>query len=219
MSLAVLRPRVEGLVRAERVGAEAQLGIDQALQEAALIYSRRRPRHQVVDLTADGEWYLALPAEWVDEFSAIKQVEYPLGRRPPEVVSGREYWLYRTPDGETLAFRELTPGVGESVRVTFTAPHVLDEHSTTLPATSWDTVVKLAAGTVCLELAAFYSHTQHAGLKLDGVSHSSKATEFEKRGKAYRAEAERELPQLQADVVGAAGGEVSFAGEIPFLTH
>jgi len=220
VSLALLRPRVSGLVRAEMVGEAAQLGIDQALQEAALVFSRRRPQRAVVDLVGTGEWYLALPAEWVPGFSVVVSVEYPVGQRPPATVGTREYWCpYLTPEGEHLAFHELTPAVGQSVRMTLTVPHVLEEESTTLPQAHWDTVVKLAAGTVCIELAAYYSHSMAASIKLDGVQQTSKASEFAKRGRELRAEAERELPELEARVVSPAGGEVSFADEILFLSH
>ncbi|HEX6038045.1 hypothetical protein [Longimicrobium sp.] len=218
MSLAVLRARVARLVAAER--ASADLSIDEHVLDAALVFSRRRPRRVVVDLVGTGGWYLPLPADWVPGFSDVLEVEYPAGQRPPAALSPREWWCpYGTPDGEHLAFKELTPPAGATVRVTISAPHLVDEDATTLPQSHWDTIVKLAAGSACLALAAFYSHQEDQTMALDGVRHGSKAGEFQSRGKAFRAEAEAELPELEAQAVTAAGGEVSFAGEMHFLTH
>ena len=217
MSLADLRPRVRTLVRGGAASGEPDS--DGHLRNAALGDSRRRPRLLVHDLVSDGSGQLPLPAEWVTDFSEPRSVEYPVGGRPPELLSAREYVLYASPAGEVLALRDVDVPAGGVVRLTFSAPHVIEEASTTLPRTCWDTIEKLAAGNACLEIAAEYSHSGDRSVGLDMVDHGSKGSEFEKRGKTYLAKATDELPQLEGTSVEAAGGEVSFASDVWYLTH
>ncbi|HEY0019051.1 MAG TPA: hypothetical protein VGC13_22305 [Longimicrobium sp.] len=212
---------LEALATAAELEVARRLDVGAHLRVAALKYSRHKPREVVVDILASsGVWRYPMPAGWVHGFSVVRRVESPVDQRPPAFLGAREYRVMSGPDGDHLAFAHLTPGVGQVVRVTFTAPHELAETGTTLPETGWDTVVKLAAGTACLELAAFYSHEQDGGLQLEGVRHGSKGGEFQKRGEAFRKEAEAELPELRAEAVRMpAAGEVSLAADTPFLTH
>ena len=59
-------------------GDDYQPAVDAALEQ----YANHRPKELVKDLAGNGTHDLALPAEWVDEFSRVRQVEYPVDEVP-----------------------------------------------------------------------------------------------------------------------------------------
>lgn len=225
MSLAVLRARVERLVGASSVGVD--LGTDEHLEAALLVYGGRRPRTVVFDLVspADGAAELALPEPWDPQFSArrVARVEYPVGKRPPTVLARHEYQVYAGPDGEVISFDGRVFAAGAVVRVTLLVPHLMDEGSTTLPREAWSAVAMLAASTVCLSLATAYGHREDASHGLDSVRHGGgnggPGAEFARLAKAFRAQAESELPGLEPAKASPAACEASVADHGAHLTH
>jgi hypothetical protein len=90
--------------------------IDGALER----YSRHKPKVLVVDVMADLLPGLPLPSAWVEEFSSVQRVEYPVGQQPPALLDAADWYLYRAPQGWRLYLVANQPGFGETVRLTFT---------------------------------------------------------------------------------------------------
>lgn len=184
--------------------------LDDALQRL----DRDRPGEMIADLVGPGT-ELALPAEWVDGFSHLREVEHPVGQLPPARLGVGEYALVRSPGGTMLRLRSRGAGV---VRVTLTRPHAADAEGTTLPWQLRQTAIRLAAGYACQALAAVYSNDTSSSFKADHVNQGSNASAYGARAKAYLEAAEQDL-RTEQDEVRPAGGYASWAPERPSLTH
>ena len=99
MSLALLRPKVQRFVRDEGGVLLDPDDFDLALQEAVKRYSRAKPKRWVEDIAGSGAFDYDLPATWDDEFSRLESVEYPAGKREPEMVDALDRTLYQSPSG------------------------------------------------------------------------------------------------------------------------
>jgi len=83
----------------------------------------------VADITGAGSYDLALPAEWEEGFSEVKQVFFPLAaddRDSPELESD-DWELNQKPDGLVLWLLNDTPAVGQTLRLKFTVRHTIPE--------------------------------------------------------------------------------------------
>lgn len=176
---------------------------DQFIQEAVTAYSQDRPLVKVADLAGDGGYDYDLPSDFLIGFSVIRSVEYPAGQRVPVIIERGSYRLYHTASATTLRFLENTPQSGETARVTYTALHVVDATSSTIPGADEDAVVSLAASFYCRALAAYYAQTGDPTLGADVVNYRTKAQE-------YTALADR-LERLYRTHVGRREGETTSA--------
>lgn len=145
-----------------------------AIAAALEKYSGHRPKEIVKDLAGDGSHDLALPEEWVEEFSQIRRVEYPIGEVPETLLDADEWTLYRAPAGLKLRLMEEAPAVGESVRATFTVGRLEAD----IPAGDLDAVACLAASFCLRTLAALFGHSSDSSIQADSVSRGSKIDEF-----------------------------------------
>jgi hypothetical protein len=181
---------VDGFVRAEDevITSEAR---DRAIQAAVLRYSHDRPRHVTVDEVSTGGGYrLPLPAGWVDLFSALISVEYPVGDEPqPSFVDRSEIELYRAPSGQLIGL-PVSVGDGETVRITYTQHHVLDESTDTIPEVHREGVAALAAAVLCSEVASSYASDGGSSFGADTADHRTKTDRWRSLandyGKRYR---------------------------------
>ena len=151
---------------------------DQFIQEAVTAYSQDRPLIKVADLAGDGGYDCDVPSDFLAGFSVIRSVEYPAGQRSPAIIERGSYRLYRTVSATTLRLLENTPQSGETVRVTYTALHVVDDEGSTVPGHDEDAVVSLAASFYCRALAAYYAQTGDPTLGADVVNYRTKAQEY-----------------------------------------
>jgi len=151
---------------------------DQFIHESVTAYSQDRPLVRVADLPGDGSYDYDLPSDFLAGFSVIRCVEYPAGRRCPAILERSSYCLYRTASATKLRLLENTPQPGETVRVTYSALHVVDADSSTIPGHDEDAVVSLAASLYCRALAAYYAQTSDPTLGADVVSYRTKAQEY-----------------------------------------
>ncbi|MGH7459836.1 MAG: hypothetical protein ACREMA_02260 [Longimicrobiales bacterium] len=217
--LSVVRPNVGKLIQ-DGAGVLKPADVDFHIGEAVNRYSRAMPRLVVADVAGTGAFDYALPAPWSDLFSAIAFVEYPAGQREPTFVDRLDWTLYRLPASLVLRFLTDTPKVGETIRLTFTAPHTMVENSTTVPASDFPVINALAAALCCESLASHYSNVGDNTIAADSVDHRSKAQEYAARAKRFMALADGLLPQLKQDCeVRAAGAATSWGEGEGFLTH
>lgn len=152
---------------------------DPAIVAALELYGKHRPKLLVVDADGADSHDLELPEEWVEEFSRIEQVEYPIGLVPATLLDPADWQVYRSPTGPVLRLVEIIPATGESVRLTITVPRL----ETEVYPGDLDAVASLAASICCETLANLFTQTSDPTIAADVVNYRSKSGEFTKRAK------------------------------------
>lgn len=150
------------------------------IEQAVRRYSVDRPRTVADDVTADGSMTTALPGAWEEDFSVLLAIEYPIAETPPSIVDPRDYSLYVEPSGETIRWRLNRPANGDTVRLTFTVPRVLDDQAanTTVPDADFYAVCDLATSIAADAIANKYARTHEPILNADVTDYRTKAQEW-----------------------------------------
>lgn len=176
-----------------------------AIEAALERYGKHRPKVVVVDLAGDGSHDLALPAGWLEGFSGIRRVEYPIGEIPETLIGPDDWYIYQSPAGLKLRLVEETPAVGESVRLTYTAARLEAD----VVAGDLDAVASLAASICLRTLAAMFGHTSDPTIQADSVNRGSKTDEFRRLADAFEA---RYNAHLGIDPKGGTAAASAVAG-------
>lgn len=166
-----------------------------ALVERAILqrYSQDSPLEVVSDIQGNGTNYLPLPVApgeggdlpvFEPTFSVIKQLEFPIGQQPPQLILDSDFRLYRAPSGYQILINFDTPGPTEYVRALWTARHLAD--GSTVPDQDFFAVVDFAASLGAERLATFYVGTGDSTLQADVVQYRSKSAEMLAVAKALR---------------------------------
>ncbi len=187
----------------------------QAVRDGLEQYDDDAPRVLVADIAGDGVTYdFALPAGYVDGFSRITAVEYPAGQRQPVYLEPTDWHIYRTPTTTKLRLRWHTPTSGETVRVSYTARHTVEDldgaTTTTVPAWHRQAFLALCTARAFSRLAARFVHEQEATLAIDSVERSSKVDQARKLAEA--------LLREYRELVGVRGGEAPAAVRLDWST-
>lgn len=164
-----------------------------AINKALALHSKYRPRRIVEDMAGTGSFDYALGglAAWSEGFSVVLQVEYPVDDEceEPNVLEEDDWTIYEKPAGKCLRFPGEKPKAGESIRVTYTAPHLFNvDDAASVASTDIEAVETLAAAFFCRQLAAAYAQDQDSTIRADSVDHSSKRREYEAQAQKYRRE-------------------------------
>jgi len=165
---------------------------DTAIGNAVLRYSVDRPQTKVEDLVSAGGHYLDLPAAWEDGFSALLQIEFPIGEYPPELLDNSGWSLYQSPSGQQIFLRDALTN-GDSVRATYTIQHQVDANTDTTPAKDREAIACWAAALLCDQLASYYSGESNPTIQADAVQHSDTSRRFASRAKGFREQYFNEL--------------------------
>lgn len=179
--------------------------VEAAIRESLETFSHDLPRELVADVSGDGATYdLTLPSGYLDGFSRVIRVEYPAGERQASYLDANGYRVYRTAASAKLRLDAVTPGSGETVRITYSGLHTLDglDGATTTTVPDWysETFVLLCAATALYRLSARFLHEQESSLGADVVDRRSRSDET-------RRLADKLLARYR-DQVGANRGEV-----------
>ena len=142
--------------------------------EALNRYSKARPLEVVVDIPGSGSHDCNLPDDWIEGFSSIIQVEYPVDSIPARVIDRRHYLMYSSPNGKKLRIMIANPTADEMVRQTYTILHSEDS----VPPVDLEAVANLAASICLRQLAAAFGQTSDSTIQADTVNYRSKADEF-----------------------------------------
>jgi len=149
--------------------------IDAALER----YGKHLTRPLVKDVAGAGTHDVALPAEWIEEFSRVLQVEYPVDEVPAILIEAGRWQIYQAPAGPVLRLLDETPEADEMVRVTITVPRT----EATVAQGDLDAVASLAASYCCETLANLFAQTADPTIAADAVNYRSKSGEFSRRAK------------------------------------
>ena len=154
--------------------------IDRAIVEAVKRHSRIRPVEAVQDYAGDGVTFdFALPTGWMTDLSTVRSLEYPAGQRPASMLEDDEWTLYRLSTSvQKIRLATVTPASGQTLRLTWSKPHVVDHAGSTIAAQDEEAVANLAAAIGLRELAAHYANTVDPTLQADSVNYRSKSSEY-----------------------------------------
>lgn len=173
-----------------------------AITAAVRYYSCLRPRHLTVDLAGDGVSHtFDMPSTFTDT-SVIESVEYPANYQKPAILSYDRWTIYQT-DARRLRLLDTVPGIGETIRVVYTAEHIVDDTTDTVPSTDFEAVCCLAASIVCGAVAAYYGHTVDPTIEAAYINYRTQADEWRALARQYQDRAKMYLGMLSSDVVTA----------------
>jgi hypothetical protein len=154
------------------------------IKEAVKEYSRRKALKKTALLTGDGNAYFSLPSDWEQEFSWIRNIEYPVGEFPPCFIQKKFYRVEEIDTGYVCRFYESGyPGNGNQFYFRYVIRHTVDASSSTIPVADKDSVCNLAASLCCQALAEKYGHAADSSLDADVVNYRTRGDEFASRGK------------------------------------
>lgn len=184
MALADYQQLVDDMVpdQADHVTPEVR---DRAIGNALVRYSSDLERVVVEDVAWTAQGYDGpMPLDWTDG-AYVRQAEHPVGQQPPALI---DLAVYRGPGGQRLATVDMLDA-GSVVRVTYGAPHLLQETPTaadTIPLQHRLAVAQLAASLLCAQLATRYSGQRETTIGADVTQAETRAREYSNRAKEYR---------------------------------
>lgn len=182
--------------------------IDRAIVEAVKRYARVRPVEAVQDYAGDGatfDW--ALPAGWVADLSTVRSVEYPTGQRPASLLEADDWQFYRVSTAvQNIRLITLTPSAGQTLRITWTKPHLVDVSGSTVPAQDEEAIANLAAAIGLRQLAAYYANTVDPTIAADSVNYRSKSSDYVKLASELEQQYREHMGIKDKDAETLAGG-------------
>lgn len=181
---------------------------DTAIAKALQRYSVDAPRRVVEDVAVNVQGNLPLPAAWSEGLSVLLQAEYPVGERPRSLINASHIETAVTPSGTTLVLLD-TIATGEIVRVTYTAVHVVDGVTNTVPMRHRHPVACVAAADLCGQLAAYYANEGAPTIGADVVDHQGKCERWRNRARDLMAEYTRIVGPAPSERTKAASVDVA----------
>ncbi len=184
------------------------------------IYSKHRPDMAVEDITGDAGHDYDLPDAWIEGFSTIQSIEYPVDEVPATLLDEDEWEIYQTADGKVIRLLNDAPGATETFYVKFTILRT----ATTILAADEDAFCHLAAALCLEELANAFAQSGDSIINADSVNYRTKSSEFAARAKRMLTVYKEYLGIKEDDSVPAASAVTSvldaqYPGGSDRLTH
>lgn len=219
-SLTDIRTRIIGIVRDSTGKLINPTDYDRIITAAINRYSKLKPAVKVADITGNGTNDYALPSGWIDEFSRIICIEYPIGDVPATLLdSPDDYEIYQSPTEKKIRLKNEVLTVSESFRVAFSIPRAV----TTIPDNDVDALSNLASSFCLNELANVYAQSSDSTIGADSVDHKSKSQEYASRAKQQMKLYKEHIGIKDDDVTQAASAvidlDVGYPGGSDRLTH
>jgi hypothetical protein len=167
---------------------------DAAISSALAVYGENFPREVVEDVAAADIDTLPLPEAWESGFSVLLSAEYPVGSKPPQLLDLDFIYEYRAPSVPNVlnhVSNQFT--TGDSVRLTYTARHVLDAENDSVPLSHRNAIVLMAVCQLCSTLAVRFSADSSSTIGADSVDQQSKGRNYAAMAKQFCAQARNEL--------------------------
>jgi hypothetical protein len=129
-----------------------QAEVDSFIAEAISTYSQYRPVIKVFEYTGDGTAYeFSLPTDWEDGFSAIKEIESPVGAHPPTYLAESAYMLRQTDLAKSFVLSAIPANLADFL-FAYSIRHSVTAGAGTISEADFEAVCNLAAGLVCLAI-------------------------------------------------------------------
>jgi hypothetical protein len=216
--LNVLTQKVVALLKDDSSKIQPE-DVQRAIQTSLTRYSAHRPDEKVVDVVGNGTHDYTLPTGWVQDFSSVISIEYPIGSVPAELLDDDDFEIYNTPTGRKLRLKNDAPPATASFRATFSVPRT----DVTLPQQDEDALVILATS-LCLEmLANAWVQSSDSTLGADSVNYRTKSQEAASRAAKLLKLYKEHVGLKEDDGVGPASAvsshELNYPGGGDRLTH
>lgn len=210
MPLADYRTLVADLVQ-DRDEVASQDAVDRAIAAAVRRYEHHFQRRESVDETAAAGYFQALPAGWQGSTSELVEIEFPIDQAPKAEITAR---LRQRPT-ELVIELEDALAAGDTYRVVYTVPHVVDAVDDSVPAAHRYAVACLAASIVCGLLSAHYATEGAPTIGADVVDHQGKSGRFRSRQRDLEAEFAKALGISDKPAAQGAPAGVVVKGDRP----
>jgi len=154
----------------------------QAVSQALKLYSLEFPRETMAEITIILDEYAYSVSEylldWVENFSQIKRVEYPVELRPARYRDDDEYYIK---DGY-FCLANFTPTVGDNLYIYYSTGYTESDLSTQ----AYEALVLIGAAYVCEAIAIRYAHQSNKIIGADTVDYNMRASDFRRIAKDYK---------------------------------
>lgn len=184
MSLAAITQLVRDKLRTAALGADMadQLVVERAIGLAVEQYSADAPQQLSALVTGFSGETIDLPSAWVLGRSVLDAVEYPVGQAPRAEIASA---VVRSADEQWRVLLLNATLSGATLRVWFTAPHVVDADTCTVPAQHLNAVACWAAAELCRQIATQKGHERDASLSAVAVQGSSQSGDLARRARDW----------------------------------
>ena len=206
MTQAKIRQRVIAEVKDESEKLCDPEDYDNAIESALKEFSRQVPDVAVEDVVGSGTNDQDLPTGWVNEFSYIKQIEFPIGNIPATYLDPDNYLIYSEPSGDKIRLLESQPAVTESIRVSYTSLRI----PTTVPDGDIEAFIILASAFCMDKLANAWLQMNDSTIAADSVDRNSKSRDAAARAKNLRVVYKTHLGLKDDDTTKAASAVADF---------
>jgi hypothetical protein len=123
-----------------------------------------------------------LPAEWVEGFSFIQAMEYPVGNLIPEYLEEEDYEIYQNNNQKMIRFTKTRILSTEQYKIFFAVPYKIASEENNVPTSISKAVIFLASFFACEMLSAKYSNFQSPDINSGMVNFNSQAEKIKKVG-------------------------------------
>src|SRR5581483_11746486 len=175
----------------EQAGHLEKADKEGAIQNALKEHSKNKPLVKVFDIAGNGvafDFATSTLTSWEDDFSKILTVEFPAGEREPVYLDDDAWTLYKKPTGLVLRLFNDTPSSAQSVRVSYTIRHSVDDSAGTVPDADFEALCHLAANYALMSLANRYIQAIEGTIGADVVDQRTKSQEARSSAAAERKE-------------------------------
>lgn len=157
---------------------------EQALDMAVIRYSTDRPRPEAADVVTEDGYTVPLPQGWHTDYSRVTAIEQP-GGVPPDMLP-RDAWMPHRIPGRDVLLLVRPRKAGDTFRVHFTLPHVLDDDTDTIPPKDREAVAHWAAGLLLDSLSGKHAGDTQSTINSDSVDHAAKMPNYKSLAEAQR---------------------------------
>jgi len=193
---------------------------NQALKKGLEVYERRRPLRKTVSLTGSSTRKVKVPTDWVEKFSEILAIEYPLNQTPSNYIHPKYFRLKEEPDGIYIEFLDDYPGDSDSFYLTYTIRHTVNDSTSTVYGQDEELYLTISAAFAAEFLQANYSQTVDTELGADAVGFRDKAEKYASLARQHREEFNKKLPKRKVGAFADWEQGLQYrGGSIPFIFH
>lgn len=138
-----------------------------AIANGLPIISKDFPFVKDVTITGTNSNQYALPVTWINKFSKIVAVEYPISQSLVNYLNIDEYIIYSSNNVDYLRLIYNTISSTESFKLYFTIPYACDNSSITIPDSLLMAFTNLVSFFACLNLLSKESNKQNVTINVD----------------------------------------------------
>lgn len=128
------------------------------------IFSKDYPHIILASITGDASQIYATPSGWINEFSQVISIEYPIGETPPSYLMNDRFEMINTATSTwKILLKDYAPSASETFKVRFTGLR----DATNIPSGYIEAFCWLVASLCCTELATAYVNSVDSSINAD----------------------------------------------------